>query len=211
MRHRICEATLQGLCTIGFDRLSLGLVAEIAGISRGAITHHFPSKTEILVGAFEHMTAEWKRERLAFMALQPVISAEDYLRFLWKNVFSRATYVAAIDLMVAARTDADLQERLRAVLAEWMSVRDAMAEKAIGSDVGGIPRARYMQVSLAVMRGLAIHESFDLDDRTSETLFDTWLAITTALITRTTSGGRQTRGAERSWKGLTSPADGPVL
>lgn len=182
MRRRICEATLETLCAVGFERLSLAMVAARAGISKGAITHHFPSKSDILVGAFEHMIAEWQEERIAFNASKEAITIEDYLRFLWKHVFSRPNYIAAIDLMLAARADADLQDRLRLVLGEWMKVRDILAEQIMGPDVAGIPRIKYVQLSLCLMRGMAIHDSFNIEDQTNEDLLDTWIEMTKRLI-----------------------------
>lgn len=182
MRRRICEATLEVLCMVGFDRLSLAMVAAQAGISRGAITHHFHSKSDILVGSFEHMIAEWQKERVAFSSSKEAITLEDYLRFLWKQVFNRPTYIASIDLMLAARADADLQSRLRVVLADWMDVRDLLAQEIVGPDVAGIPRAKYMQLSLSVMRGMAVHESFNVEPQINDALLDTWIEMTTRLI-----------------------------
>ena len=195
MRRRICEATLETLCEVGFDRLSLAMVAEKARISRGAITHHFPSKSDILVGSFQHMIAEWQAERVRFNALCTKATLEDYLRFLWKQVFSRPKYTAAIGLMLAARADEELQAKLRSVLADWMKVRDILAEEILGPDVAGIPRARYMQISLSIMRGMAIHESIDVEEQTSEILLDSWISMTKRLIaSQPSSSAAETRG-----------------
>ncbi len=182
MRRRVCEATLDALCRIGYDRLSLKLVAKAAGVSQGAITHHFRSKSDLLIGAFEHMIAEWHEARLRFRAANPSISLEQFLRFLWDQVFKKPAYIAAIELMLAARADPDLQQRLRAILAGWLEVKDVLAEEIVGPSVAGIPRQEFIQLSSSLMRGLAVYASLSLDAELDQQLVDQWIELTKTLV-----------------------------
>lgn len=186
MRLRLAQAVLETLCEVGYDRLSTGLVAQRARASRGALSHHFPSKIDMLVGSFEHLLTEWERERMAFVARYDApIPFADYLRHLWYDVFQKPTYVACIELMMAARSDAVLQERLRSVLTVWVRKRDALWAHVFGYDDMGalgpaIGRENFFHLNLSVLRGMAIHASFNLDDTVNDRLLEAWITLAEA-------------------------------
>ncbi|MGL4287330.1 MAG: TetR family transcriptional regulator [Phreatobacter sp.] len=188
MRLRLAEAVLETLCEVGYDRLSTGLVAAHARVSRGALSHHFPSKADMLVGGFEHLLKQWEAGRLGFVGQYAApIPFADYLRHLWHDVFSKPTYVAAIELMMAARSDALLQDRLRIVLAEWVKKRDALWAHVIGYDDMGslgaaIGRENFLHLNLSVLRGMAIHASFNLDDTVNDRLLEAWITLAAASL-----------------------------
>ncbi|QCI67203.1 TetR/AcrR family transcriptional regulator [Phreatobacter stygius] len=188
MRLRLADAVLETLCAVGYDRLSTGLVAAQARVSRGALSHHFPSKADMLVGGFDHLLKQWEAGRLAFVGKYATpIPLADYLRHLWYDVFSKPTYVAAIELMMAARSDAVLQDRLRGVLAEWVKKRDALWAHVIGyDDVGSlgaeIGRENFLHLNLSVLRGMAIHASFNLDDTVNDRLLEAWIRLAAASL-----------------------------
>ena len=48
MRKRICAAVVTCLDERGYAETSIGRVQALAGISRGALTHHFPSKQALM-------------------------------------------------------------------------------------------------------------------------------------------------------------------
>ena len=55
MRQRLLEATIECLVEYGWSGTSTTLVSQRAGVSRGAQLHHFPTKTDLVVAAVEHM------------------------------------------------------------------------------------------------------------------------------------------------------------
>ncbi|AWI58387.1 TetR/AcrR family transcriptional regulator [Sinorhizobium fredii] len=181
MQQRVCEATIETLCEIGFDRLSLATVAERAGISRGAITHHFKTKTDILVGAFEYSIGRFKAERARFVAEYKNPTAEDFIRFVWRQNFSQPNYIASIDLMLAARADAELQRRIKDLFREWLGVRDVLNQEIFGEEIGGIPRHRYVELIYSAMRGIAVISSIDPDGRNNDLLIEDLIKITKAI------------------------------
>ncbi|ARN75179.1 TetR/AcrR family transcriptional regulator [Oceanicoccus sagamiensis] len=54
-RDRILDATIDGFIKLGYSKLTTTQVADIAGISRGAMRHHFDSKKELIQAAIEHL------------------------------------------------------------------------------------------------------------------------------------------------------------
>lgn len=184
MRRRLCEAALEMLCKVGYERLSMNAIVAEAHASRGAQTHHFPTKVDLLVGAFEHLLMRWEDSHQAFLAAQPrPIALEAYLRHLWLNVFSKPTYIGAVELMLAARSDEVLRERLHAVLAEWIKFRSSIWQQIIGLPSVTLPNETFQNLNLCVLRGMAIHASFNTDDSVNTKLLEAWIGVATKIIT----------------------------
>lgn len=177
MRLRLCEATLEVLTEVGYDRLSTPLVCEKAGVSRGALTHHFGSRNALVAAAFGHLLGGWRDDREAYVArLAPgeTVSLSDQTEYLWQNVFGCPQYVAALELMLAARMDDDLGRELRAVLAQWRDIRDPLLLKALGADGDDPEAVQMIHLNSCMLRGIAVHMSFDDNEHEREMLLSAW-------------------------------------
>jgi len=53
MRGRLLDATLECLARYGYAGTSFSTIAQHAGVSRGALQHHYPEKNYIIAGALE--------------------------------------------------------------------------------------------------------------------------------------------------------------
>jgi AcrR family transcriptional regulator len=54
-RDRILEAAIDCFINLGYTNVTTAKVATTAGVSRGAMLHHFPSKTELMQAAVEYL------------------------------------------------------------------------------------------------------------------------------------------------------------
>ena len=184
-RERLLKATLELICEVGLERLTTAMTAQRAGVSKGAQTYHFPAKNDLLVGAFIYLTEIWRREREAFEARQPKrIPLEDYIRYFWREVFSKPIYLASVELMMAARGDADLRERIQSVLDNWMEVRDTAFWQSVDLDMTKKDATDFLHLMFSVLRGMAIHASFNRDPTENEAVFETWMEMTKAYFKR---------------------------
>src|ERR1044071_1944193 len=109
-RARLLDATLDCLSDLGYARTTTTEIAERAGVSRGAQLHHFPTKADLVTTAVEHIferrTEEFKK---AFATLPAGIDrTAAAVDLLWSMV-SGPTFYAWLELVVAARTDAELR------------------------------------------------------------------------------------------------------
>jgi AcrR family transcriptional regulator len=105
-RARLIDATIRCLIKYGYSRTTTPRVAEDAGMSRGAILHHFENGTALLQAAI----AELHEKRLrAFRrsAASTIHEVHTLVRAYWKQVSSQ-TFTAFHELALAARTDKDL-------------------------------------------------------------------------------------------------------
>jgi AcrR family transcriptional regulator len=105
-RARLIDATIRCLIKYGYSRTTTPRVAEEAGMSRGAMLHHFENGTALMQAAI----AELHEKRLrAFRrsADSTIHEVHTLVRAYWKQVSSQ-TFTAFHELALAARTDRDL-------------------------------------------------------------------------------------------------------
>lgn len=109
-REALFAATIDSLVEVGYARTTTREVAQRAGVSRGAQTHHFPTKTDLVLGAIEHLFVQQARNfRAAFTALPAESRTLDQAVALLWEIVSGPSYAAVLELTVAARTDPELR------------------------------------------------------------------------------------------------------
>src|SRR3954462_10328745 len=107
MRQRLMEATVDCLVELGWAGTTTTVVSQRAGVSRGAQLHHFPTKLDLVVAAVAHLT-ERRRDDMRLEAADLPDDAgrtRAILEILSKQ-FTSPVFFAALELWVAARTDA---------------------------------------------------------------------------------------------------------
>jgi AcrR family transcriptional regulator len=116
MRTRLLDATVECLVTYGYAGTTTHRVAEVAGVTRGAQVHHFPSREALVVAAIEHLAEQ--RTQAAIRELgrvqdtpDPISKALDYL---WES-HQGPIFAATVELWIAARTDPVLAEQVQRV------------------------------------------------------------------------------------------------
>jgi AcrR family transcriptional regulator len=70
-RRALLDAAVESLIEVGFARTTTLEVQRRAGVSRGALLHHFPSKAELLVAAVAHLAEMRAKEMKAFASQLP--------------------------------------------------------------------------------------------------------------------------------------------
>lgn len=112
-RQALLDAALSSLVDLGFARTTTTEVAQRAGVSLGALVHHFPAKSELLTATVAHLLERRLAEFREAVAAAGVVGdrTDEVLDLLW-TAFSGRTFVAWVELWVGARTDAVLAERV---------------------------------------------------------------------------------------------------
>lgn len=126
-RQQIVDAVIRCFIDLGYSRTTTTAIARRAGLSRGAMLHHFPSKRDVVRAAVEYLHA--KRLRALRNAVAEVAADGDHVRqsvdAYWRHV-RHPMFVAFFELAVAARTDRELADILRpaqeAFEREWYQV-----------------------------------------------------------------------------------------
>jgi len=158
-RQRLLGASVETLVDLGHAGATTPEVCARAGVSQGALFKHFPSKAALLAATVEHLFAGLVEDyRRAFArAAESADPIDAAVRLLWE-IFRRPALLAAFELMVAARTDAELAEALDPVQAHHgVNVRRLARElfpEAAASDPGRFDDT--LDLLLSAMQGAAL-------------------------------------------------------
>jgi AcrR family transcriptional regulator len=125
-RARILDAAIDCLQELGYARTSTPEIARRAGVSRGGQIHQFPTKVELVTSAVERLLGRRRTEFIEAFARLPEGSdrAVAAIDLLWSMV-QGATFDAWLELVVAARSDAELRPAVASMTAR---LRDTIEE-----------------------------------------------------------------------------------
>jgi AcrR family transcriptional regulator len=158
-RAALLDATLACLVERGVAGTTTTEVAHRAGVSLGALGHHFPSKADLLTAAVRHLLERRQDEfRKAMADLDPGIDRMDAaIDLLWSMV-SGPSFVAWLELTVAARTDPELAEAMRRTDAAFAESSVAIFRELFpeGEATGGLPAEIALGFTFALLEGLAL-------------------------------------------------------
>ena len=115
-RGRLLDATIESLIEVGYAGTTIRHVTELAGVSQGAQSHHFPHRVDLVASAFEQL-AEQRESRYTERARElpddPTERIRALLDLLWED-FSSPLFTVALKLWIAAAEDDELVTRPRA-------------------------------------------------------------------------------------------------
>lgn len=166
MRKRLIEAAIDCLGRIGYGATTLQVVIEAAGVSRGAVLHHFPTKVDLMIAVAEFAAGKQDRHVRRLLA-ETKPGMERYLAITtatW-DAMVRPASVALLEIMMGSRSDPDLGERFPAVIeALESSQREGVWQEAEALGITDRETIEAMvHLHTAAMRGLALEMMFSKD------------------------------------------------
>lgn len=175
-RIRILDAAIECLVEIGYARTTTIEIAGRAGVSRGAMLHHYKSKAEILYAAMEFL----HEKRLAFLRGEVAKFTDDIdvvevaVNLFWESA-KHPYYYAMHELTVAARTDAELRQSLLPLSERFdEQLMNAAIELFSGYVAPSAPFAEMRDLARYLFDGLAmariLHQNDEFAERTTEFL-----------------------------------------
>lgn len=112
-RTRLLAAASACLLEHGYAETTIARVQEAAGLARGTLLHHFPTRADLMVAATVHLV----EQRMTAFRVEADQIGEDgdrlqaVIDLAWRDLSSPEFYTA-LELWVAARTDPDLKRVL---------------------------------------------------------------------------------------------------
>ncbi|WP_037493949.1 TetR/AcrR family transcriptional regulator [Sneathiella glossodoripedis] len=179
MQERLLLATLDSIYEDGFQNASTTEIVKRAGVSRGAMLHHFPSKEMLIAAAIEKLLAdeiEFIREEAGAYARHEK-TIDDFVDFLWGR-FSSRLFMITIDFLSSARTDEKLRdavipvslnfhESLNEIWSQFFHYKNSSPEKV----------QTLLNTTLCLMRGMGIQTVIRSDDAYFESIRNCWKQI----------------------------------
>ena len=195
-RKLLLEAAVKLIRRNGFGGLRTVEVADEAGVSRGALMHHFPSKHELVVGVltFVNEVTYLRSTRRAQLARHdgsdPIAGImKDAHEFFFGDYFF-------LELAIAMSDDSTRRLRLetqQAVRQTRFSIEASWLDTLISSGVPEQLARDVLALTLSVVRGFSVRMLLENDPKQFSRLLEVWRKI----IRQHIRGSRPTQTRKR--------------
>lgn len=177
-RAAICDATIAALAEVGYAETSLNRVASMADFSKGAVQHHFPTKEDLIAATLDTLLLRTVQSRIA----EPK-SVEDALLEAWQRFINTPAYLALMEVLNAARTDAALRQRISSDLVDWGKKLDQQSLARYQSVSGNAEDVvMLLNMTRSFMRGLLIQEQYGVTAATTLNYVRKWIELIAPLL-----------------------------
>ncbi|MFI0981188.1 TetR/AcrR family transcriptional regulator [Streptomyces sp. NPDC021093] len=150
-RQRLLEAAVACLAERGWAGSTVSVVAERAGVSRGAAQHHFPTREDLFTAAVEYV-AEERSTALRALPGHHVAAVVGAMVDLYTGPLFRA----ALHLWVAASNEDQLRARVTELEARVGRETHRMAVELLHADESRPGVREIVQGFLDMARGLGL-------------------------------------------------------
>lgn len=174
-RARLLEAALDCLAELGYHASTVAVVAERAGVSRGAAQHHFPTRDALFTAALDHVTTvraeELRRELDDLAGAQP--STADVIDMTF-SLYSGQLFRAALALWVAAAAEPSLRDQIVPLEARIGREIHKVVVGLLGVDETKPGVRETVQATLDLARGLGLANLLTDDSRRRARIAARW-------------------------------------
>jgi AcrR family transcriptional regulator len=175
-RARLLESAITCLAELGYSASTVAVVAEHAGVSRGAAQHHFPTREALFTAALEHVTRQrgeqLKRQVTDRGHLDPAAIVD-----LVFELFTGTFFRAALMLWVAAAAEPQLRAQVVPLEARIGREIHHVVVELLGVDES-VPGVREtVQATLDLARGLGLANLLTDDSKRRAGIARQWATI----------------------------------
>ncbi len=172
------------LADLGWSGATVAVIAEHAGVSRGATQHYFPTREDLLTAALEYMAevrlAEIRREADRL----PAGSAgrtSDVVELLVR-MYTGPLFRAALQLWAAASASEFLRGQVLPLEARLGREAHKAAIDLLGADESRPGVHEAVQATLDLARGLGLADTLADDSRRRQRVIAQWAAMLDSVI-----------------------------
>jgi AcrR family transcriptional regulator len=158
-QRKLIDAAIAILHQLGYGGTTTSLIADRAGVSRGAMLHQYPTKVDLMLAVVGEV---YQRETNEYQRRGAQISSprERFFRFpelMW-DVLTRPSAIAVLEIMMGSRQDKALASRLAPFQRQIETTSRATVERILkDGDFPDLPELNAMRrLFVAAVRGLSI-------------------------------------------------------
>ncbi len=168
-REKLINATIYCLDHYGYAETSIKRIQDHAGVSRGALTHHFPSKEDLIVATIDHLLTATLRPALPSKRQKGNVSDDIY--YIANNISGTAHGRALVETLLAIRTDKALNMRAKTHLQNWNEAIDTAILGYFESvDHDDADVVLLWTIARIFLRGLILHTPFMRADENTDAI-----------------------------------------
>jgi AcrR family transcriptional regulator len=189
-RQRLLEAAVACLAEHGWAGSTVTVVAERAGVSRGAAQHHFPTREDLFTAAVEYVAEE---RSTALRALFPQGAADRRVVVAaLVDLYTGPLFRAALHLWVAASNEDQLRPRVTELESHVGRETHRIAIELLNADESRPGVRETVQGLLDMARGLGLANLLTDDTGRRERVVGQWAEILDRVLVDAADGGRAT-------------------
>lgn len=176
MKARLLDATLDVIVKEGWAGASTTKICNQAKVSRGAQTHHFPTKTELTLAAIDRI-ARQHMTRIVDLKVDnkgKKNTLRKLLSIIWESMNDDRFMYCSMEALVVARTNPELKKLVVDLDTEVLEAMRALADDMVDmpSPINKIKDA--IELSVYLFRSLVIERGIHDDLKFKKYLFETW-------------------------------------
>ena len=191
------SAAIRLLIEEGYAGFSASRVAALAGVSRGAQEHYFPTKNDLLAAATRHAMRE-AIDHARSLAQRATRSTDPIAKFLVdsEHFFFSPVYRAMIEIVLAARSDKALSRICHPIVHEARLILNGIWTDTLGT--AGYPREnaqQFIELTHYLMRGIFLVDAWLPYEIDRSALIDAWRRLASDVLRK--GSNRKLRKASR--------------
>ncbi|WP_328458255.1 MULTISPECIES: TetR/AcrR family transcriptional regulator [unclassified Amycolatopsis] len=174
-RRRLIEAALDSFGERGWHGVTVAVIAERAGVSRGAAQHHFPTREDLVAAAVDLLGEAQIDELRAQAADLPSGSSRiERVVEMVLNLYTGPLFRAALQLWAVAATDEALRDVLVPLEARVGREAHRVTVELLGVDESRAGVRELVQATLDLARGLGLANLLTDDTRRRRQIVREW-------------------------------------
>jgi AcrR family transcriptional regulator len=178
-RGRLMRATLEAILEWGYAGATMADISSRAGVTRGALNHHFASRDDLIIQAFADLLRRTTSEisSLASHVHDGSLSLEGFLDKAWE-IFRGPFFLITLEQITAARHNAMLRERLVQVTREFHRALDDIWRRFFSDSALGRSEVEInFNATLCLLRGMGVQSILRNDPAYYRRLLSFWKSI----------------------------------
>lgn len=164
-RQLLIESTIDTIQKQGFEAATFFEVAKCAGVTPGAIQHHFKSKAELMMEVLDHLINEGHEAGKLWPSCDIPLNerAHLFINNAWQLIYREPRFVAAWSTYLGCRGKPELLEHIAKQRADLMhklrpQFLACFPELANAPDTDG-----FVGLIFSALRGMGLLELFEAD------------------------------------------------
>jgi len=178
-RERLMKATLSVIKDEGWTGATTSKICAVGGVSRGAQTHQFPTKSELINESLTMIARVYEQKLNDQMTSGDAAdkSMRGFITFLWDAILDDMFMIPSMESLMAARTDPELKP-----LCKQLDIQAVETMRAVVSDLEDLPgpeaeMADAVELTIYLFRSLVIERGLHEDEKYKSGLFNSWMTI----------------------------------
>ena len=174
-RRHLLETAIRCLAGHGWETSTVGFIAAEAGISRGAVQHHFRTREALILAALEHMFAE--RAALLDALPDPGGSGPERVHAVVTGLVDAIggeLFRAALQVWTVAAAEPELRSAVVPLERHFARGVHERAVRLLGVDDADPAVRALIQATLDLARGLALADVLTDDSRRRARVVRAW-------------------------------------